>query len=86
MRILAEGSTTMTGSAVTLCTGFTGVGVRVWVGAGDSNAAIVRIGVTTLELCLDITDKKGFEIQQSDPGALKANGTNGDVVRWVVWG
>jgi hypothetical protein len=95
MRILAQGSTAI-GAAITQIippASFTaGRGSRyIWFGAGDTNAAAARIGLTGTgnsvpQHFLDTTDKKGFEIEHDAPNDLYATGTATDVIRWVIYG
>jgi hypothetical protein len=95
MRILAQGKTTI-GSGITQLVPTSKFAAgrtceHVWVGAGDSNSAAVRVGINGTtpsepQHFLDTTDKKGFEIKHDCPNDLRVTGSQGDVVRWVVYG
>lgn len=94
MRILAQGKTAISGVTILIPTTQFAAGVRcahIWVGAGDSMVAAVRVGVAGIspnepQHFLDTTDKKGFTINHDSPNDLRVTGTDADVVRWVVYG
>ncbi len=88
MRLMAEGTIGLTtGSTVTLCPGLVGAGAMLWVGPGDANAAVARIGKAAApQIPVEASNIRGFTLPESDPGAMVALGSTGDILRYAVWG
>ena len=87
MRIMVEGSLTLTGGADPLPGALPATCGHIWVGAGSSNSANARVGASDDPAqLLEASDQKGFLVLHDNPSSLRIKGTAGNVVHYAVIG